>query len=336
MKLTPSQMIIALTDALKANDLPVLIKGKPGIGKSDVVSQAAQILKYDLMIVHPVVEDPTDAKGMPWVVNGIADFIPFGNLKKMMEATAPLIVFIDDFGQAAPSMQAAYMQLLLNRAVNGKPVSDFVRFVSATNRREDKAAVGGLLEPVKSRFATILELDVNTDDWVVWALAHKMPIELIAFVRFRPELLDKFEPTKDIINSPCPRTVAFVGKLINNGLSKEVEYPMIAGAVGEVFASEFMAYRDVMMSLPSIGEIRLNPESTVVPENDNPGAQYAVSTMIADAMNTDNIEPLYTYLKRMPKEFMAASFKIGHRKNPSVCHTETFQRFTVENREIFN
>lgn len=329
----PTLLAQALEFALEDPKIPVLIKGKPGIGKSDIVAQACAKLGYELLIVHPVVEDPTDAKGMPWVVDGKAKFIPFGNLQKMIEANEPLVVFIDDFGQAAPSMQAAYMQLLLNRAINGQPISEEVRFVSATNRREDKAAVGGLLEPVKSRFKSILELDVNTDDWVKWALDNSMPVELIAFVRWKPDMLDNFQPTKDIKNSPSPRTIAAAGYMLKKGLPQQLKYEMLTGAAGEVFASEYIAYEEVWMNLPSIGQIRMNPETAPVP--DSMGGKYAVSTMIANELDQKNIEPLYTYLKRLPMEFMAASFKLGTQKTPAACATETFQRVLVENPNMF-
>lgn len=198
------------------NHFPVLIKGKPGIGKSDIVAQACNKLDVDLIISHPVVSDPTDFKGLPFPgEDGIAHFLPFGDLHSLVTATKETVFFLDDLGQAPASVQAACMQLLLARRINGHKVSDNVTFIAATNRREDRAAVNGLLEPVKSRFASIVELEVNTDDWIQWALNNNMPTELISFIQFRPELLDNFEPSKDIINSPMPRTVAYVGKMQN-------------------------------------------------------------------------------------------------------------------------
>jgi hypothetical protein len=329
----PSQLVKALTFALKSNDMPILIKGKPGIGKSDIVAQSCALLNYRLIISHPVVADPTDYKGLPFVVDGKAEFMPFGELNELINATEPTVFFLDDFGQASPAVQAACMQLLLARRINGHMVSEHVRFISATNRREDKAAVGGLLEPVKSRFASILELDVDTDDWVLWALDHKMPVELVSFIRFNKKMLDNFEPTKDIKNSPMPRTVAFVGKMMNAGLPDELQFEMFKGAAGEIFATEFIAYLKVWMGLPSIGQIKLNPETAPVPTET--GAMYAVSTLCANSMDAGNMAPLYTYLKRLPMEYMVSAVKYGTRLNPSACNTEAFQRFTMENPNAF-
>jgi len=140
------------------NNHKVLIKGEPGIGKSDLVEQACADV-FDLMISHPAVSDPTDYKGMPAVFARegmtVAEFLPFGDLLKLINAKKPTVCFIDDIGQAAPAVQAALMQLLLARRVNGHKISKDVVFCGATNDTTHMAGVSGLLEPVKSRWDTI-------------------------------------------------------------------------------------------------------------------------------------------------------------------------------------
>ena len=108
----------------------------------------------------------------------------------------------------------SFMQLLLARRVNGHALPEHVTFVAATNRRTDRAGVSGILEPVKSRFAAIVELEPNLDDWCQWAFTAGVPAELIAFLRFRPDLLCKFTPSADLTNCPLPRTWAHVAQLL--------------------------------------------------------------------------------------------------------------------------
>lgn len=315
------------------NRFPVLIKGKPGIGKSDIVTQAAADAGADLIISHPVVSDPTDFKGLPFPgQDGSAHFMPFGELNKLIQADKPTIFFLDDLGQAPASVQAACMQLILARRINGHAVSDHVTFIAATNRREDKAAVSGLLEPVKSRFASIVELEVNTDDWVKWALKNNMPTELISFIRFRPELLDKFEATRDIVNSPSPRTVAYVGKLQNAGLPVGIEYEVFKGAAGEAFAAEYMAFLKVYKNLPSIDQIISNPDAAPVPEE--PAVLYALSGAIAAKANDQNIGALIKYLNRLPGEISVASMKDAATRKPDICATRPFIEWASDNADV--
>lgn len=257
--------------------LPVLLVGPPGVGKSEIVEQAAKALDYDLIVSHPVVSDPTDARGLPWPNGDSARFLPFGELKQAMEATKPTIWFLDDLGQAPPAVQAAFMQLLLSRRVNEHKLSDEVVFVAATNRREDRAGVSGILEPVKSRFATILHVDVNLDDWINWAIRQDVDPMIIAYLRFRPDNLHVFKPTTDMVNQPCPRTWAFVDKLLKAGIEKK---EVLAGAIGEGVASEFVSFRSLYHKVPDVDSL-LRGAHTFDASIYKLDELYAILTMVA-------------------------------------------------------
>jgi MoxR-like ATPase len=101
--------------------IPVLLTGAPGVGKSSIVEQAASAAGFDIILSHPAVADPTDAKGLPWPGQDgrTATFLPFGDLAQALNAQKPTVWFLDDLGQASPAVQASYMQLLLARRVNG-------------------------------------------------------------------------------------------------------------------------------------------------------------------------------------------------------------------------
>lgn len=319
--------------ALKENDLPVLIKGAPGIGKTDITMWVHKKLKYDLLIMHPVVDSPIDYKGLGAIVNGKAEFLPYGNLERLINATKPLIVFFDDLGQAPPAVQSAVMQLLLSRSLNGKPISKHVRFVAATNRREDKANVSGILEPVKSRFASIVELEVDTNDWIEWAEKNKMPKSLIHYIQWRPNMLLNFKPTRDIENSPCPRTVAFVGKMMNNKLPSSLMFEAIKGAVGEAFATEYTAFLRVYKELPTIKEIKANPENCKLPTEVS--AKFAIMGMILDDITAENMNKYLIYLDRLGNEITTATMKLCSVKKPDVCQNEAYVNWTIRHNKHF-
>jgi hypothetical protein len=289
----------------------VLIKGSPGIGKTSIVESACKKAGAGLITTYPVVSDPTDYKGLPFAANDgkSAHFLPFSELDQLIKADRPTVYFLDDIGQATPAVQSALMGLLLSRRINGFQVSDHVTFIAATNRREDMAGVSGVLEPVKSRFASIVQLDVDADDWITWAIENNMPTELIAFIRFSPDILSAFKPTRDIVNTPSPRTVAHVGRLQNLGLSVADDYftEAVAGAAGEAFASQYKGFLDTRAELPTVEEVLLNPDGARLPES--PSAKYAIAEMLASRMTEATADPLICYLGRLNPEFAALSFK---------------------------
>ncbi len=282
--------------------IPVMLTGAPGVGKSSIVEAAAKAAGFDLILSHPVVSDPTDAKGLPWPSKDgeSASFLPFGELAQAIKATKPTVWFLDDLGQASPAVQASYMQLLLARQVNGHKLPDCVTFIAATNRRTDRAGVSGILTPVLSRFGAIIGIEANIDDWTVWALNAGMPAELVSFIRFRPNLLHVFDPQKanDMENFPCPRTWEYVGRALQMGLPNDLEFAAFAGAVGEGAAIELRGFLSMLRSnLPNIDGILLDPDNASIPTR--PDMLWAVTTALAKKVTALNCGRIFRYAERL-------------------------------------
>lgn len=331
----PTDLRTFLTSAIAAR-LPVLITGSPGVGKTDIVTSAAADAGADLIISHPVVSDPTDAKGLPWPDKDAqtAKFLPFGDLARAITAVRPTVWFLDDLGQAPPSVQASYMQLLLARRVNDHVLPSCVTFLAATNRRTDRAGVTGILEPVKSRFASIVSLDVHLDDWCQWAIDAQIRPEVIAFLRFRSELLCKFEPSADLANSPVPRGWAHVSQLMGLTGPRDVLSQAIAGAVGAGAAGEFLAYQKVWTQLPDIDALLLHPaEPSVLKKHGvklptEPAVLYAVVTALAMRASVVTAEAIILIAERLMNkgrgEFAALLLRDSVRRDKEIIRTKEF------------
>jgi hypothetical protein len=328
MKINPSQLG-QLLSAYIPKGLPVLITGSPGIGKSDIVAQAAHDARHELLISHPVVEDPTDSKGLPFPSRdgSAAKFLPFGDLQRAMNAVAPTVWFLDDLGQASPAVQAAKMQLLLARRIGEHELPPHVTFVAATNRRSDNAGVMGILDPVISRFATVVELEPTIVDWTAWAVRNNVSPGLIAFLRFRPDLLSVQKKSRDIENSPSPRTWGFVAKTMGV-VPAELELISYAGSVGEAAASELIAFLGIYRQLPSPDAILLSPDTAPIPET--PAALYGISTALAAHSTEDNFDRVLTYNDRLigegHREFAALLARDAIRRTPELQNTHAFIR----------
>jgi len=318
----PSTLLEFLRDTAFPARLPVLIKGQPGIGKSDVVSQAAEAAGYDLIITHPVVSDPTDYKGLPFAADGRADFLPFGDLRQLIHTDRPTVYMLDDLGQAPPAVQAACMQLLLARRINGHVVSPEVTFVAATNRKQDRAHVTGILEPVKSRFASIIELSVDVDDWQSWALSHDIPLEMIAFVRFRPSTLTDWTPQPDIVNGPCPRTITQAARLWAAGIPAGAEYEVLSGAAGEGFAAEFLGFVKIWQSLPDPDAIIIDPMGAHVPTDI--ATLCALSVALARKATANTADSILQYAMRLEAEYSVLLVKSALREFAGIAKTRRF------------
>lgn len=336
MNINPKQLNKILEIAIPKKE-PIIVVGTPGIGKTDILVSVANKLNANLVISHPVTCDPTDYKGFPFATfnkeknRDEAHFLPFGDLQKLIDANKLTICFFDDFGQSPPSVQAAIMQLVLSRRINGFHVSDDVVFVAATNRKQDKAGVSGILEPVKSRF-TILNLIPDLDSWCEWAILNDLNPCLIQFIRYRPSLLNDFKPTPEIANCSNPRTIATVSRHLSCNYGSELEYIMIAGAAGEGFATEFSAFQKIYGSLPDADEILKNPKKAKIPKE--LAQLYALAGAIAYRTTKDNFNKVCELIERLPVEFGVMLMKDVILRIPEIVSTKEFGSWAIKNKDF--
>jgi len=328
----PAQLLEILRAALRTRKR-VLVVGSPGTGKTDIMNQAAELEGFSTLVTHLVTADPTEAAGLPWpnADKNEAYFMLFGNLAAVCNATTPLLWVLDDFGQASPAVQASFMRPLLDyHTVTGYQIPECVCIVAATNKRTDRAGVSGILEPVKSRFDTIVELQPTLDDWVEWAIAHNVVPEVISFLRFRPNLLHKFEATADLTNSPCPRTWAKVSDWLKAGLSRAVEHVVLCGAVGAGAATEFTGFLKIFRELPDPDELLKHPEKAEIPTE--PATLYALTGALSARSNRKTFDAIATYATRMLEggqaEFAVLLIKDAYLHDKTVYATPAFAKLT--------
>ena len=298
VQLGPSQLAV-LIEAMVKEKQPLLITGQPGVGKSQITAQVARKMGVNHKIYHPAICDPTDFKGVCWpnVQTQRADILPLTDLAELLDAKEPTIANFEDLGQAPRSVQAPFMQLMEARRLGPFQVPKCVTFIATTNRRTDRAGVEGLLEPVKSRFVTIVELVTKLEDSLAWWYAGNRSPLVAGFLRMRPDLLCKFDPSNDMGQSPLPRTWAHVDTLLKMGLPGDVETAAVCGAVGVGAGGEFIAYVKVARELFDLDEALRHPDKAPIPEA--PSALYATVAGLAYRATAKNFGSIVTYAERL-------------------------------------
>ncbi len=331
-RMTPAQLR-AFVAVCVVQRWGLLVTGPPGGGKSEIIAAGVADAGADSIVSHPVLSDPTEGKGFPWPAadKQSATFLPYGDLARALAATRPTAWVLDDLGQAADAVQASFMQPLQARRAGGRQLPDCVTFIAATNRRADRAAVKGLIEPMKSRFKTIVELVPDLDEWCAWALDNGICAEVVAFLRFRPELLSAFDPSADIVNSPIPRTWSHVSLLMSVELDPATRAAAICGAVGDAAGGEFLAFLSLWAELPNIDGITIDPDSAAIPAQ--PGTLYAVCTALGRRVTAGNFPRIARYAERLTDanhgEFAALLLRDCIRSEPAVCNTTAFVHLTT-------
>jgi len=238
---------------------PLFIWGPPGIGKSDIVSQITDSFENSKLIdIRLSLWDPTDIKGMPYYAanDNTMKWAPPMELPDaaMAKKYKTIVLFLDEMNSAAPAVQAAAYQLILNRKVGTYVLPDNVLIVAAGNRDADKGVTYRMPAPLANRFVH-LELKVDFDDWFQWATENKIHTDVVGYLTFSKKDLYDFDPKSPSRSFATPRSWSFVSELLEDDDDENTTTDLVSGSVGEGLAVKFMAHRKMASKLPNPSEI---------------------------------------------------------------------------------
>jgi hypothetical protein len=165
-----------------------------------------------------------------------------------------IVLFLDEMNSAAPAVQAAAYQLILNRRVGTYKLPDNVMIVAAGNREADKGVTYRMPAPLANRFVH-LELAVDFSDWFDWAVDNKVHQDVVGYLQFAKQDLYDFDPKSASRSFATPRSWSFVSELLEDDLDENTTTDLVSGAVGEGLALKFMAHRKVASNMPNPSEI---------------------------------------------------------------------------------
>jgi hypothetical protein len=202
--------------------------------------------------------EPTDIKGIPFFnsTENKMQWAPPSELPDEVMASKhdKIILFMDEMNSAAPSVQAAAYQLVLNRRVGTYRLPDNVVMVAAGNRETDKGVTYRMPAPLANRFLH-LEMKVDFEDWFTWATENRVHKDVVGFISFSKKDLYDFDPKSASRSFATPRSWSFVSELLDDDLDQNTLTDLVSGAVGEGLAVKFMAHRKVASKLPKPEDI---------------------------------------------------------------------------------
>lgn len=265
------------SNASNGHHTPVMIWGPPGVGKSQLVAQVAEKYSVPLIDIRLSQLEPSDLRGIPFRSDNLVEWAVPRMLPDAERHGAAGILFLDEITSATPAVSAAAYQLILDRRLGEYRVPDAWVIFAAGNRQGDRGVTYSMPSPLANRF-THFSFDVNVDDWVQWAHRHKIDERVIAFLRFRPELLFDFDPALDPVAFPTPRSWVFAHHALQKFESgSTILSSALQACVGDAAGIELTAFIDNLDNLPDINSI-LTGENVAVP--DSIDLQYALAASL--------------------------------------------------------
>lgn len=297
--------IVQVGKTLYHSGRPIFLWSSPGTGKDAAVHQIAKDLEVDLIDVRLSLLDPVDLRGLPTVKSGITNWCPPSFLPK--HGTKG-ILFLNELAQAPTMVQAACLQLCLDRRCGEYVLPDDWYIMAASNRGEDRAGTHRIITPLLNRFVHI-DMEVSLDDWQEWAVTTSISPEIRSFLRFKPNMLHSFKPDANERAFPTPRSWHFASDILRaardnkNSLAEGLWLPTMAGCVGEGAAAELMSFINLYGKLPEAKHVLAHAKTHEVPNE--PSVLYALVSSLVEAVRSDEklLDSFCTYGRRMPPEF---------------------------------
>jgi len=238
---------------------PMFLWGPPGIGKSEMVADITADLGGFMIDLRLGQMDPTDIRGIPFYnkEQGKMDWAPPIDLPDAELASQyPVIVlFMDEMNSAAPAVQAAAYQLVLNRRIGKYRLPDNVVMIAAGNRESDKGVTYRMPTPLANRFVHV-EMRADFATWQEWAVKNQIHKDVVGYLSFAKQDLYDFDAKSSSRAFATPRSWVFVSELLEDeDLDDVTATDLIAGTVGEGLAVKFQAHRKIAGKLPRAEDV---------------------------------------------------------------------------------
>ena len=242
-----------------AKKRPMFLWGPPGIGKSEMVARITQDLGGFMIDLRLGQMDPTDIRGIPFYNKdlGKMDWAPPVDLpdQELADQYPIVVLFMDEMNSAAPAVQAAAYQLVLNRGIGRYRLPDNVVMVAAGNRESDKGVTFRMPTPLANRFVH-LEMRADFATWQEWAVLNGIHKDVVGYLSFAKQDLYDFDAKSSSRAFATPRSWTFVSQLLEDeDLDDSTATDLIAGTIGEGLAVKFMAHRKIAGRLPRSEDI---------------------------------------------------------------------------------
>ncbi|HEY7328622.1 MAG TPA: AAA family ATPase [Gemmataceae bacterium] len=226
--LKAGRQLIDFIKVCHAANTPPLIIGAHGIGKSQILEQAAAELEIDYRCRDLSLMEPPDLVGMPKLEGNTTRFLP----PNFLPTSGKGLLVFEELNRCPSYMRAPCLQLLTARILNDYRLPAGWLPVAAINPPNTEYDVHELDPALLSRFVQINMVPDRTE-WIAWAESVGVHRDVCNYVTSDPT----------IFNDTNPRSWKYVSDFLLACDGKGARGILEAGIAGFVGAEREMAFR---------------------------------------------------------------------------------------------
>lgn len=312
-------------------NIPVLIEGPVGSGKTATIQQIAEENDYRLITIILSLFDPVDLKGIPAIVDGktvwlTPDFWPTMGDK-------PCIINFDEIDRAGKTQRDAILTLLYGGTLGEYKLPDNCRIVACCNGQFD-TGTATLTAANNNRFAHLTMIP-TLDRFKSYALTHNLDTRITSYLDYKPDALYMSEIPRGLKAFPSPRTWEMVSDMLPACDDPDEMLDVVTALIGAEHGITFTAFCNIASSIPDVVAIVTNPDTTQVP--DSMDERFFMTGVLSAIVKKDmaHFSAITTYAKRLGKECEIVTMTNIVKHDPLLKETGTYTTWLLANKEIF-
>lgn len=344
-------------EAIRAtgSKLTTLVQGHMGSGKSSILKILAKELPTHIPCYFDCTTKDLGDLMLPKILtDNDAEFVRFAPNEEMgMHHGKPVILMIDEFGKANPSVKNGMMRVMLERKLGNLALHPDSMVFATTNLGTE--GVGDLLQPHhRNRITTVRIKKPTATEWIEnFAYNAGIHSSIIRWVHeFGDTLFQTFEDVTDPESNPyiyhpksvrsafvTPRSLELASHWLHSKdkLTATTVKQALMGTIGARGGADLEAYVSIYDQLPKKAEIMADHANALVPTSAS-----ATMMLVANAltgMDKEFVTPWVKYMSRLDKEaqgyFALQVANPVYTKKAMLMTNAEYTRWCMDNNYLF-
>lgn len=330
----------------------VLVEGHMGTGKSSMLkAMKEKFPSHEVCYFDCTTKDLGDLM-VPAIgeVDGESAYVRFvPNEELGIHLNKPVILMFDELGKANPAVKQGVRRWLLER-----PGMHPDSIVFATTNLGGEGVGDLMVAHQRNAITTLRMRKPDNMEWLEWAINNNIDPIIMGWVKDTPQLFHSFEEYENnpddnpyIYHPRAARSQFVTGRSLEaasdwlkarDGIDNHTLTSALIGTIGDRAAMDLMAFITLADQLPSLEDIKNNPQVAMVPTSAAAVCMVVYRTLAV--IEKEWMDAWMVYMERLDTEAQGL-FANGVRsdkypKRSTVMKNKLFGMWAVKNNYMFS
>ena len=294
-----------------------LVQGHMGTGKSSLLRTLSAALPTHTPCYFDCTTKDLGDITLPRIAEAGADaaFVSYATNEELgAHHGGPIVLMVDEYGKANPSVKNALLRLMLERKIGSYTLHPDSIIFATTNLGAE--GVGDLLPPhARNRITVVTARKPSNMEWIEWGINNGVDHSLLGWCKDNPQLFHSFDDYKNPDDNPyifhpkqqraafvTPRSLEAASDILKerHQFDDQTTTAALMGTVGERAAMDLMAFVKMSDQLPSLDSIKKDPLLAKVPTSAAAVCMVVYRTLAT--IEKDWVDAWMTYMDRLDTE----------------------------------